>query len=294
MAYFLLRGAGLEGGFEKSDREIAAELSEITKLLMRSGEHFLPDAFRGLQHLQKDRRLLILERIANGVATVEGCIAFSLRPVICVDPLTGETVMRRVNMLRILAVMEGEHRAELARRLALEAQLRGTIRSMYDNEDEPHAVGTFGIIMEPNIRALKWAEWLRPDITILPGGECNDDGPVLVALRDQIEQFRLSHESPHACHFVFANRTTLIEAAMLNEAGRQYVQDDSGLTVDYDMTDLLTLTRKIQVAVSNLAKRNPSTMARFGLLGDRAASIWGPPETSMMRIGGGWNLREYS
>jgi hypothetical protein len=60
------------------------------------------------------------------------------------------------------------------------------------------------------------------------------------------------------------------------------------------MTDLLTLTRKIQVAVSNLAKRNPSTMARFGLLGDRTATIWGPPETSTMRIGGGWNLREYS
>lgn len=286
MGDYVIRVLGTEDGFLKSESERAAELTEVKKLMMATEGHFLPDVFQNLMHHADDCRLLVLECLEGGQARIDGCVAYTYLHVVHTDPITGRNVLRRIVMLRILTVRKSDHRAELAKRLCLEAQLRGTIRGLYDNEDEPQILGTIGVIMAKNEPALKWAEHLGDRVRIIaPDLIAAICDPVLGSVHRYAETVRVRLGKGESYRFVVANRTSLIEAARLNSIGRLHAEPgNSELRVSYDTTDFFD--HQIEVAVKNLRRRNPATLARLGLDGDPDATVWGPPETAAMRLDG--------
>lgn len=290
MAYNL-RLAGLEDGYTKSERELEDELKAIRTMVLGAGELFLPDAFQSLPDLAHDRRLLIVERIEHGIPVIHGCIAYEIQWVCCVDPVTGEKFLQRVIMLRLLVVRESPDRAELARRLALEAQLRGTVRARCQNEDAPHVLGALGVMMAQNGRALGWARNLGERVIVLSGEALAlATDPALVYLRRFAEAKRASLELDQGYVFVVANRLNLIEAADLHLEGRDvYLTGNHGFAIRYDPTD--PCSPWIDMAVANLAARDPATLTVMGLRGNRIATPWGPPARDTMRLGvdGDWD-----
>ena len=292
MAEHTIRVAGLEDGYRKHDGDLHETLSDVRKFLMEfGGGWFLPDVFQNLREHADDDRLLIAERISAGRPVIDGCIAYTLQDVFSTDPATGEPDWYRVNMLRILAVREGPGRGELARRLASEAQLRGTIRSIYDNPDAPQAIGTVGVIMEGNKRALRWARRLRPGAQLItPQSSVVHRDPTLSALRDFAETVRMTVGKGLPYRFVLANRISLVAAAAFHLAGRVPSEPGAdGLSVAYDPTD--PLEEEIYLAALNILRRIPGTLARLALDGDPTSTVWGPTKAENMRIrgaGGAW------
>lgn len=282
MAYIIIRVAGREDGCVKTLGELDRELTHVKRLMMSSEGRFLPDVYRNLGEHAVPGRLLIAERITAGEAVLEGCVAYTLLEISHPHPVTRREVKRRVNMVRILNVREGPHRAEIARRLSLEAQLRGTVRSLYDNPDEPQVIGTLGVIMANNTPALKWASLLRPRVAILPpGSRIVRNDPVLAALRRYADRIRFELGGGELYRFVVADRRSLIDAARLRAGGR--IPNDPGsdeLRVSYDSTD--RYADQIDFNAANLRNRNRRTLTRFGLNGDPSTTPWGPPGTPGM------------
>jgi hypothetical protein len=282
MAYYIIRAAGREGGYVKTLGELDAELTDVKKLMMSSQGRFLPDVFRNLGEHAIPGRLLIAEKITAGEAVIEGCVAYTLLEISHPHPATGRKVKRRVNMVRILNVRESPDRAEIARRLCLEAQLRGTVRSLYDNPDEPQVIGTLGVIMAGNAPALKWASLLRPRVAILsPGSRFVRNDPVLAALRRYADRIRFELGGGEPYRFVVANRRSLIDAAWMRAGG--HIPNEPGsdeLRVSYDSTD--RFGDQIDVNAANLRYRNRRTLVRFALNGDPSATPWGSPPTAAM------------
>ena len=284
-----LRYVGWQYGYPLSDEELTAEVRDTRRFLLETGgEHHLPDSYHNLSELAADSRLLIVEWIGHGPAQIDGCISFTLARCICTDPATGETISRRANVLRLLGVRNSTHRAKLALRLVLEAMLRGTIRSRYDNEDEAHVIGTVGIVMEPNEPALGFAAKQGPRVRILaPDDPAVESDPPLQLLRDYADAKHAQLKIEQGYRIVVLNRTFLLDAALLNLFGREFESSDtSEFDVYYDLTGPEGDARRLEVAVANLVSENPATFARMGLDGDSDATVWGPREAPGMRIGG--------
>jgi hypothetical protein len=239
--------------------------------------------FQNLAEPAAQSRLLIAQKISAGKAVTEGCVAYTHQYVVHPDPVTGRSVRRRVTMLRILNVRESPHRAEIARRLSLEAQLRSTVRGLYD-KDEPEILGTLGVMMAGNDRALKWASLLRPRVTILPPGAFRvRNDPVLASLRRWADRVRFEIGGGERYRFIIGNRISLFDAVRLNAAGQiPHEPGSEELHVSYDPTD--PFEDEIKVAAASIRDRNPKTLARLGLNGDPKATVWGPPEASAMRV----------
>lgn len=282
-----LRLVGWKDGYPHSDDELIAEHKSIRRLLLASGGgHFLPDSFHHLNELAADCRVLIAERVEGGSTQIDGCISFTLARCICTDPATGETISRRANILRLRGVRESPHRSKIALCLVHEAMLRGTVRSRHDNEDEPHVLGTLGIVMEPNERALGWAAKQGHRVRILaPDDPAVENDPPLRCLRDYADAKHAELKLDRSYRIVVLNRSVLEDAALLNLIGREVDPTTAAeLDVHYDPTD--PYAWEIDVAVANIVRRNSATFARLGLAGDRDATVWGPPEAPGMRIGG--------
>lgn len=284
MGYYIIRAAGREGGYVKTLGELDVEVTEVRKLMMSAQGRFLPDVFRNLGEHAIPGRLLIAQKITAGEAVIEGCVAYTLLDISHPHPVTGHEVKRRVNMVRILNVRESPYRAEIAKRLSLEAQLRGTVRGLYDNPDEPQIVGTLGVIIASNMPALKWAGLLEPRVAVLkPGSQTVRSDPVLAALRSYADRIRFEIGGGEPYLFIVANRNSLKEAALLRANGR--IPNDPGsdaLQVSYDSTE--RFGRLIDVNAANIRNRNRRTLARFGLDGDPSATPWGPPDIAAMRF----------
>jgi hypothetical protein len=286
-SHYRLRLAGVKDGLKLSTAETDDELRDVRKLLMATAECFAPDAFLGLRDYLKDGRLLLVERVNRGQTTLQGCVAYEQQDVRCPDG-GGGLVKHRVNVISLLAVQKSEHpaklaargsehRAKLAVRLALEAQLRGTVRAMYRG-DGLSCIGTLGVILGMNDRALTWAERLGHRVRILgPDTRVASNDRTLTAFRDQFAEKHVSPARRIPYRFVIANRTQLLEAAQRHVIGvleYKVREDEAGLRIDYEIDD--PWAPQVYKAAKDLVARTPDAMARFGLLGRCGETIWGP------------------
>lgn len=278
MATYVLRTAGLD----LSDDELRAEAHAIRLHLMEYGEAFLSDAFRQLLELVENQQVLVVERIDNGSRKIEGCIAFTFLPLVCHEPAQLGKVLRRVVLLRFLVVRDGPDRGELARRLALEAQLQATIQARYEDDDGPHAVGTLGFILESNARALRWAKGLNHRArAIMRDSPLVDNDATLRALRDFADATHVRLDVAQGYVLVLANRRNLIEAAYLHCAAPEAASTE-GFQVRYEIGGLYEPW--VAATVAALVDDNIATYARLGLLGPPDATPWGPPAIEAMHL----------
>lgn len=283
--HYRLRLAGIRDGLVASFHEIQEELKSIKRLLMAADECFLPDVFKKLPDYLVDGRLLIVEHIEAGKITIEGCVAYEQQDLLCPDDGTDGLFRRRVNVISLLAVRESENRAMLAVRLCLEAQLRGTVRAA-EQSDGLTCIGTLGVILEMNGRALTWASRLGDRVKIVGSKAriAKYDG-VLSAFRDQFPEPRDNEGRPIPHRFVLANRMQLIEAAQRHMVGvvpYELRQDEPNLRIDYDIDD--PCSPHILKAATELVAGDPDALDRFGLIGEREATIWGPGPTAAMGL----------
>lgn len=282
--HYRLRLAGVDGGLMAPPGEVEAEVRKIRRLLMASEGGFLPDVFHDLNRYVHEGRLLIVERLEHGTARIVGCVVYEPVVLMCTAGLAGSRVHQRINMIRLLAVHPRARRAHLAIRLCLEAQLRGTVRVLH--EEGPQCIGTVGIILAANQRALAWATRLNHRVRLLGArAKAAAGDPGLAALRDRLEASRDSAVRGIPYQFVVANRTQLFEAAhhhLLGITPYAARHDGSGMRVDYDREDpCSTQVRKVAIGI---VTRDPETLRRLGLTGDCGATLWGPPPTAAMSI----------
>jgi len=273
--HYQMRLAGFRDGVMASRTEIDGELRRVQRLLMESPGGFVLDVFKNLGEYLKEARLLLIEKRVGGDVRLEGCIAFGHHDLYCVEGPAG-LVRRRVNVIRLLATRESEHRSLLAERLCYEAQLRGTIRAMQVGSG-PSCVGTLGIVREANGRALKRQLGDRMKLLFSRSKAAALD-PVLAALRDEI-----GTSEPYS--FVIADRLQMTEAARLHLLGIgpfELRQDHPDLRIDYEVNDAYAM--HVRKAAIDLANRNREALRLFGLSGPCEATIWGPPATSDMGI----------
>lgn len=274
--HYQMRLAGVRDGLIASRREIEAELKEVQRLLMATAGGFLFDVFKNLGRYLSNGRLLLVEKMVNGEFRLEGCVAFDHQDLDCLSGPDG-LVRRRVNVIRLLAARDSEHRALLARRLSYEAQLRGTVRAMRPGYG-PACIGTLGVVPEVNTRALKWATLLDHRARVLASwSKAVSNDPVLAAFRDKVEEApRAGRNSPY--YLVVADRMQLLEAARLHVAGIGPVErreDETDLRLDYEANDPCAL--QVFKAATDLHSRDPEALRLFGLDGPHNATIWGPP-----------------
>lgn len=279
-AHFRIRLAGVEDGLMGTLTTIEAELRGIRRLLMASEGAFLPQVFHDLERYLFEGRLLVAERITPGGAVLEGVVAYELLTLVA----TGATASHRVNTIPLLAVRGQAARARLAVRLCLEAQLRGTVRALQD--DGPHCIGTVGVILDTNRRALAWASRLgsRARLVAARARQAMDD-PALAGLRDRLEGPRDSMLRRTPYRFIVANRMQLVEAARCHLVGvTPYPdrEDVADLRIDYDRGD--PCATRLLKAVSGIVTRDPSLLDRLGLVGKRDATFWGPPAAASMSV----------
>lgn len=280
----------------ETDEDFAEELERqllgVQCLISGSNGLFLRGAYGDVRDYAKNGQLLVVRRLHPHGNSIEGIVGYTQPLIQGFDPATGRSIMRRFTMFRLLIVRESEFRPQLALRLCLETQLRAAVRSMYDDEDLPHAIGAFGVIMRSNGPALGWAKKLGPRATIvLPTSRIVRRDPALSLVSDFAEKTRISAQSEQPYCLVVANRGTLVEAAVLHQASRLPTPPGSdGLNVFYDGAD--EFQDKVDALADNISWGNPIAWSRMGLAGDLHATIWGPPETAQMRLGDDLPLRE--
>ena len=282
--HYRLRLAGVDGGLMAPPGEIETEVRQIRRLLMTSEGGFLPDVVHDLHRYVYEGRLLIVERLKHGMATIEGCVAYEPLLLTCTSGTAGRFVQQRVNMIRLLAVGARARRSHLAMRLCLEAQLRGTVRALH--EDGPQCIGTAGIILASNHRALAWAARLNHRVRVVGSkAKAAANDPALAAMRDRLEHPRESAVRGTPYQFVVANRMQLFESAHYHLRGIEpyrSCKDEPEVRVDYDCEDpCSTQVRKI---ANGIVARDAQTLSHLGLTGARSATLWGPPPTAAMSI----------
>jgi hypothetical protein len=261
------------------------QLKSVRRLMGESEGYFLRDAVPAVRDCAKRGQLLAIKKMHADDDSIEGMVGYTQPLIQGISPKSGLPIMRRVTMLRLLIVRDSEYRPQLALRLCLEAQLRAAVRSMYDDEDLPHATGAFGVIMRSNGPALGWAQKLGPRARIvLPTSPIVRRDPTLLLVRDMAEDIRISVQSEQPYCFVVANRRTLLEAAVLHQAGRLPILPGSGgLNVYYDSAD--DFQDKVDALADNISWGNPVAWRRMGLEGSPRATVWGPPPAAQMRLG---------
>lgn len=283
--HYRLRLAGLRDGLMLASADVEEELRSVRKLLMATEECFAPDAFMNLRDYLVDGRLLLVERVRGGQATLEGCVVYEHKDVVCPDGKSGGLVRQRVNLIRLLAAKESEHRAMLAGRLSLEAMLRGTVRALH-RRDGLACIGTLGVVAEMNGRALAWAERLGHRVRILdPNVPGTKSDRTLTAFHDQFAGRRVGAARRIPYRFVIADRMQLLEAAQLHVIGvvpYKLREDEAGLRIDYDIDD--PCSPQILKAAKDLVGRAPGATARFGLAGRGRETVWGPQPSSDMTV----------
>jgi len=281
--FYTLGTVGWSGRFPDSDPQFAAleaerQLKAVERLLHDTQRWFLlQDAIRKLPEYGVQGRLLGIERTENGTTTLEGCVAFDQPLLRGPHPKTGQPIMRRVTVLRLLVVRESEDRPNLALRLSLEAGLRGTVRSMNDDEYRPHSMGTVGMIQSSNEAAMGWAEKLGPARCqiIEPTLHNVRQDPTLALVHRYAEDIRRSVHSDRPYSIVVANRRILIEAATLHQKGRlPHTWEENDLPVHYDSSD--PFQAAIDMVADNISWENAAIFDRMGLTGRTRATVWSP------------------
>ena len=279
--HFRLRLAGVRDGLVAGREEIARELRSVRRLLMASQDGYLTDVFCNLQSDLDDGRLLVVERIEHGIATLEACLAYELVPLTCAGGMTDWLVRQRVTVIRLLAVRESDDQARLAARLCSEAQLRSTVRAMHDGG--PHSYGMLGIMPEVNTREVGWTGSLGDRVQMIPASaSAATNDRTLEALRDVLGD-AVGLRVPS--RFVIANRTQLFEAAQRHLVGivdHAEREDEAGRRFDYDTDD--PWSQQIAETAKDIFEREPDAWRRLGLLGKANATLWGPPPTHQMSI----------
>lgn len=282
--HYRLRLAGVDGGLMASASEMDAEVREIRRLLMASGGGFPPDVVHKLDRYVYEGQILVAERLVHGTATIVGCVAYEALDLFCPAGRGRDFIKQRVNVIRLVCVSPPARRASLAMRLCLEAQLRGTVRALFDNG--PQCIGTAGLILEANARAIAWAERLKHRVRVL-GSKTKvvAKDPTLTALRDHVERSGEARVRRTPYRFIVANRTQLFEAARYHLRGIDTVaarSDPSGSRIDYDRDDPCSIA-VLRVA-SAIDSRDVATLGRLGLIGEPDATVWGPPTTQAMSV----------
>lgn len=279
MAYLLHAAGWLNEGRDSPER-YRRHLTDVQLLLRNAGAFFLGTPEFLVRRFADDGRLLVLERLDG---TIDGCIAYELVELPTLDEVTGDVVQRRLCFIRLLAVRQVPLRRHLAYGLALEAMLRGTVRSLNDNEDLPQAAGTVGVIMESNERGLRWAAGLGGEVELATPAFVRPFDPTIAALTELTERICAESGGGTPYRLVLAKRTALAEAADLHRKGGRGMRiSDDGPFVIYDPAD--PYRRAIEVAVQNITDRNPTTLRKLGMIGRASATAWGAPYAPRMGI----------